>query len=102
MITRIIDVAHTIATHRTQHGPHRNLHAARRAITTGLDVDETAELLYRDALVVEWAAGNRPGLHTVISRIQQINAALDCSLETETEDLINELLHTRGKGEPTP
>ncbi|MFF3617246.1 LysM peptidoglycan-binding domain-containing protein [Streptomyces sp. NPDC002580] len=100
MITRIIDVAHTVATLRTPKGPQQNLGAARRAITTGLDVDEAAELLYRDLLVLESTAGNRIGLHTAISRIQQINAALDCSLETETEQLIDELLHSRRRQEP--
>ncbi|MFD5519645.1 hypothetical protein [Streptomyces sp. NPDC127066] len=69
-------------------------------IAVGLDVDETAELLYRDLMVLESAAGNRASLHTVIARVQQVNAALDCSLETETEQLINELLHGRSKEEP--
>lgn len=92
MITRIIDVAHTVATYRTPAGPHRDLSAARRAVATGLDVDDTAELLYRDWLRIEHAAGNRQGLHTAITRVQQVNRALDCSLETETEDLIRALL----------
>ncbi|MFD5572946.1 hypothetical protein [Streptomyces cadmiisoli] len=96
MITRIIDVAHTVATHRTPTGPHHNLNAARQAITTGLDVDPTAELLYRDWLRIEHAAGNRQGLHMAISRVQQVNQALDCSLETETTQLINELLNSSG------
>ncbi|MGW1070703.1 LysM peptidoglycan-binding domain-containing protein [Streptomyces aureus] len=102
MITRITDVAHTVATLRTAQGPHHNLSAARRAITTGLDVDDTAELLYRDAMLVEAAAGNRPGIHQVISRIQQVNAALDFSPEPETEHLIHELLHTTGKAKSAP
>ncbi|MFF2852999.1 bacterial transcriptional activator domain-containing protein [Streptomyces sp. NPDC058001] len=93
MITRIIDVAHTVATYRTPAGPHHDLAAARQAIATGLDVDDTAELLYRDRLRIEHAAGNRHGLHTAIARIQQINMMLDCSLEMETEQLINELLN---------
>ncbi|MFJ6636726.1 bacterial transcriptional activator domain-containing protein [Streptomyces sp. NPDC091376] len=41
MVTRIIDVAHTIATYRTPAGPHHDLSAARRAVATGLDVDDT-------------------------------------------------------------
>ncbi|MET7988732.1 hypothetical protein [Streptomyces sp. NPDC005281] len=94
MTTRIIDVAHTVATHRAQKGPHHDLGAARKAIITGLDVDETAELLYRNWLIVEWMAGNRPGLHTAITRIQQVTQALDCDLELETEQLIQELLTT--------
>jgi nucleoid-associated protein YgaU len=96
MITRIIDVAHTVATYRTPAGPHHDLNAARQAVATGLDVDDTAELLYRDWLRIESAAGNRQGLHTAITRVQQVNRALDCSLEMETEHLINELLNGSG------
>ncbi|MFE9812499.1 hypothetical protein [Streptomyces sp. NPDC005548] len=92
MITRIIDVAHTVATYRTPTGPHHDLTAARRAVACGLDVDHTAELLYRDWFRIEYAAGNRQGLHTAIARVQQVNRALDFSLEFETEQLINELL----------
>jgi nucleoid-associated protein YgaU len=96
MITRIIDVAHTVATHRTPSGPHHDLTAARQAIATGLDVDSSAELLYRDWMRVEHAAGNRSGLHTAITQVQQVNRSLDCDLEMETEQLINDLLHGTG------
>ncbi|MFH9016067.1 hypothetical protein ACH4C6_32400 [Streptomyces sp. NPDC017943] len=96
MITRIIDVAHTVATYRTPAGPHHDLSAARQAVATGLDVDDTAELLYRAWLRIEHAAGNRQGLHTAITRVQQVNRSLDCSLETETEALIHELLNGSG------
>ncbi|MFC8094620.1 hypothetical protein [Streptomyces sp. NPDC057301] len=93
MITRIIDVAHSVAAYRTPTGPHHDLNAARQAAATGLDVDNSAELLYRDWLRIEHAAGNRQGLHTAITRVQQVNRSLDCSLETETEALIHELLN---------
>ncbi|MGW5465422.1 LysM peptidoglycan-binding domain-containing protein [Streptomyces sp. NPDC003996] len=96
MTTRIIDVAHTVATHRTPPGPHHDLTAARQAVATGLEVDDTAELLYRDWLRIEHTAGNRQGLHTAITRLQQVNRDLDCSLETETTQLINELLGGSG------
>ncbi|MFC9076739.1 LysM peptidoglycan-binding domain-containing protein [Streptomyces sp. NPDC057062] len=99
MTTRIIDVAHTVATHRTAAGPHHDLSKARRAIATGLDVDDSAELLYRDWMRIEHTAHNRSGLHTAITRIQQVNRMLDVSLENETEQLINELL---GKQPHTP
>ncbi|MFD7283501.1 hypothetical protein ACFV80_42565 [Streptomyces sp. NPDC059862] len=92
MITRIIDVAHTVATHRTPAGPHHDLSAARQAVATGLDVDDTAELLYRDWMRLEAARGNRQGVHTAITRIQQVNRALDCPLDPETEQLIRDLL----------
>ncbi|MEU6371231.1 bacterial transcriptional activator domain-containing protein [Streptomyces sp. NPDC046931] len=93
MSTRIIDVAHTVATYRIPQGPHHNLNAARHAVATGLDADPTAELLYRDWMRLEAARGNRSGLHTAITRVQQINQTLDCSLETETTQLINKLLN---------
>ncbi|MFF3137592.1 LysM peptidoglycan-binding domain-containing protein [Streptomyces mirabilis] len=96
MITRIIDVTHTVATYRTPAGPHHDLSAARQAVATGLDVDDAAELLYRDWMRIEAAAGNRQGLHTAITRVQQVNRALDCSLEIETEQLINKLLNDSG------
>ncbi|NEC70964.1 LysM peptidoglycan-binding domain-containing protein [Streptomyces rochei] len=92
MTTRIVDVAHTVATYRTTPGPHHDLSAARRAVTTGLDADQASELLYRDWCRLEHAAGNRHGLHTAITRVQHINRELDCSLEPETEQLIKELL----------
>ncbi|WP_331765328.1 LysM peptidoglycan-binding domain-containing protein (plasmid) [Streptomyces sp. NBC_01384] len=96
MITRIIDVTHTVATYRTPAGRHHDLSAARQAVATGLDVDDAAELLYRDWMRIEAAAGNRQGLHTAITRVQQVNRALDCSLEIETEQLINDLLNGSG------
>ncbi|MFB8776325.1 bacterial transcriptional activator domain-containing protein [Streptomyces broussonetiae] len=92
MITRIIDVAHTVATYRIADGPHHNLHAARRAVATGLDVDDTAEVLYRDWMRLEAARGNRSGLHTAIARVQQVLRALDCPPEPATEQLIHDLL----------
>ncbi|MEU6324418.1 hypothetical protein [Streptomyces sp. NPDC047009] len=99
MTTRIIDIAHTVATYRTAAGPHHDLSKARHAIATGLDVDDSAELLYRDWMRIEHTAHNRSGLHTAITRIQQVNRMLDVSLEIETEQLINDLL---GKPPHTP
>ncbi|MFF3876745.1 hypothetical protein [Streptomyces sp. NPDC001978] len=96
MITRITDVAHTVATYRIPAGPHHDLSAARQAVATGLDVDDAAELLYRDWMRLEAARGNRSGLHTAITRVQQVNRDLDCSLEMETTQLINELLNGSG------
>ncbi|WP_306192059.1 LysM peptidoglycan-binding domain-containing protein [Streptomyces sp. MK5] len=96
MTTRIIDVAHTIATYRIPASPHHDLSAARQAVATGLDIDDSAELLYRDWMRLEAARGNRSGLHTAITRVQQVNRDLDCSLETETTQLINELLDGPG------
>ncbi|MFD5017140.1 hypothetical protein [Streptomyces chartreusis] len=96
MTTRIIDIAHTVATHRTPPGPHHDLTAARQAVATGLDADPSAELLYRAWMRIEHVAGNRTGLHTAITQAQQVNRTLDCDLEMETEQLINDLLHDTG------
>ncbi|MFI7103278.1 hypothetical protein ACIBK8_28480 [Streptomyces sp. NPDC050161] len=91
MISRIVDVAHTIATWRRT-GPRQDLDAARRAVATGLDADDTAELLYQDWMRVEHAAGNRPGVYLAIETLQTINRRLDVTMEPETEDVIQELL----------
>lgn len=96
MITRIVDVAHTVATYRIPAGPDHDLNAARRAVSTGLDADDSAELLYRDWMRLKAARGNRSGLHTAITRVQQVNRALDCSLKMETTQLIDELLSGSG------
>ncbi|MDT0392324.1 hypothetical protein [Streptomyces dubilierae] len=101
MTTRIVDVAHTIAVHRTASGPHHDLSRARRAIACALDVDDTAEVLYRDWLRLEAAAENRSGLHTVISRLQHLTHTLNAPLQPQTEQLITELLHTTRPHSPT-
>ncbi|MFE2823513.1 hypothetical protein [Streptomyces sp. NPDC059271] len=102
MITRITDVAHSVATHRTRPGPHQDLAAARAAIVKVLnDVDGTAELLCRDLMLLEWTAGNRPALLAAITRAQQVTQALDCDLELETEQLIGDLLK-RSASAPGP
>ncbi|MCX4554242.1 LysM peptidoglycan-binding domain-containing protein [Streptomyces sp. NBC_01500] len=93
MITRITDVAHTVATLRTAPGRDQDLGAARQAIATALEVDDTAELMYRDWLRAEDTAGNRPGVHTAIARLQQVNRSIDAGLEPETEQLISTLLN---------
>lgn len=92
MTTRIVDVAHTVATHRMTHGPHHDLSAARRAVARALDVDDSAEIIYRDWILIEQAAGNRQGVHTAITRIQHITRTLGCPLEPETQHLIDTAL----------
>ncbi|MFH8698856.1 hypothetical protein [Streptomyces chartreusis] len=101
MTTRIIDVAHTVAIHRTPPGPHHDLTAARQAVATGLDADPSAGLLYRAWMRIEHAAGNRSGLHAAITQVQQVNRSLDCDLEMETEQLIDDLLHATGSAPRT-
>lgn len=56
MISRIVDTAHTLAVRHTE-GDQPDLDAARRAALRGLEIDETAEVLYRDWMNIEWGAG---------------------------------------------
>lgn len=93
MAMRIVSIAHTIATYRLAPGPHHDLTLARQAISTGLEVDDASELLYRDWFQVEAAAGNRNGLNTAITRLNQINHSLGLPVEIETEHLIHQLLN---------
>lgn len=94
MISRICDVAHALAVwHNPQDGSVApDLDAARRAIAVGLEVEETCELLYRDWMRIEHAAGNRAGIHTAIAQLQQANRRHDLGLEPETEQTIQDLL----------
>ncbi|CAM5612618.1 LysM peptidoglycan-binding domain-containing protein [Streptomyces diastaticus] len=97
MISRIIDIAHCVAVLRTVPGQHQDLDAARHAIMIGLEVESTAELLYRDWMRTEHEAGNRHGLRTAITRAQQAARRLDCALEPETEELIASLTQDSAK-----
>ncbi|MFF1511915.1 LysM peptidoglycan-binding domain-containing protein [Streptomyces sp. NPDC058326] len=93
ILVRITDTAHTLATwHRT--GPHPDLDAARRAVRRGLDIDDSAELLYQDWMLIEDQAGNRTGVRTAYETILTINRRLDASTEPDT-DAIYERLTTR-------
>lgn len=91
MLSRIVDVAHTIAVWRRT-GPVRDLDAARRAVTAGLAVDETAEVLYRDWMSTEQARGSRDGVHRAIEALQGVNHRLDVGMEPETEEVIEQCL----------
>ncbi|MFB7512893.1 LysM peptidoglycan-binding domain-containing protein [Streptomyces sp. NPDC056144] len=84
MLVRIIDTSHTLADwHRRTARP--NLDAARRAIRLGLDVDDSAELLYQGWMRVEDQAGNREGVQRAYETLLTINRRLDVSTEPETE-----------------
>ncbi|GAA0418544.1 bacterial transcriptional activator domain-containing protein [Streptomyces luteireticuli] len=93
IIARITDTAHTIATwHRT--GPRQNLDAARRAIATSLDADDTAELLYQDWILTEDTAGNRAGVLHAIDTLQAVNRRLDVDMQPDTEAIISSIFGT--------
>jgi hypothetical protein len=65
------------------------LDAARHAALRGLDVDETAEVLYRDWMTIEWAAENTAGIRKAVARVQQVARSYDMSLDTITEQTID-------------
>ena len=91
MLTRITDVAHTLATwHRTAARP--NLEAARGAVTRGLDIDDSAELLYQDWMLIEDQAGNRSGVTAAYDTLLGINRRLDVGMEPETERVYDSIM----------
>ncbi|MFE2427873.1 hypothetical protein ACFXJ5_14160 [Streptomyces sp. NPDC059373] len=81
MLSRIIDIAHTLAAWHTD-GDSPDLDAARHAALRGLDIDVTAEVLYRDLTTIEWAAENTAGVHKAVAPVQQIARTYDISLDT--------------------
>ncbi|MFD4371073.1 LysM peptidoglycan-binding domain-containing protein [Streptomyces sp. NPDC058486] len=92
MLVRIIDTAHTLATwHRT--GPRPDLTAARRAVRQGLDIDDSAELLYQGWMLIEHQAGNREGVRTVYETLLTLNRRLDVSTEPETEAVYERIMN---------
>jgi hypothetical protein len=61
---------------------------ARTAIGTGLDVEPTAEILYRDWITLEHRRGNRAALARVINELQKSLRPLKVDMRPEAEKLI--------------
>ncbi|MFF3864038.1 LysM peptidoglycan-binding domain-containing protein [Streptomyces sp. NPDC002209] len=97
MLSRITDTAHTLARWHTD-GTTPDLDAARHTIQQALDVEETSEVLYRDLLHIEWAAGNQAAIRKTIARLQQMARTYDITLDSLTEDTISLVL----SGRPSP
>ncbi|MFE9968233.1 LysM peptidoglycan-binding domain-containing protein [Streptomyces sp. NPDC005525] len=97
MLSRIVDAAHTLASWHA-HSDTPDMDAARHAVLRGLDIEETAEVLYRDWMHIEWAVGNTTGVRKAIARVQQVARTYDISLEPATEQLITLVL----SGSPSP
>ncbi|GAA1264537.1 LysM peptidoglycan-binding domain-containing protein [Streptomyces aureus] len=93
MQARIVDIAHSVASYRTQDGRHQDFPSARQACTTGLNADGHSETLYRALMRAEAAAGNRTGLRSVIARWQDANRHLTRDqIDKKTQTLVDELL----------
>ncbi|MFE5488966.1 LysM peptidoglycan-binding domain-containing protein [Streptomyces virginiae] len=97
MLSRITDTAHTLARWHTD-GDTPDLDAARRTVLHALDIEETSEVLYRDLLHIEWAAGNPAAVRRTVARLQQMARIYDITLDSLTEDTINLVL----SGRPSP
>ncbi|MEU9304911.1 LysM peptidoglycan-binding domain-containing protein [Streptomyces sp. NPDC048269] len=91
MLSRITDTAHTLARWHAD-GPLPDLDAARRTVHKGLDIEETSEVLYRDLLTIERAAGNDAAIRRTIARIQHMARTYDLTLEDTTQDTITHAL----------
>ena len=88
MVSRIVDVAHTTAVQRISTG---DWDAARWAIGTGVAVESTAELLYRDWITLEHRRGNPAEMGRVISALQKALRPLNVDMEPATEKLITDI-----------
>ncbi|MFE9933672.1 LysM peptidoglycan-binding domain-containing protein [Streptomyces sp. NPDC005533] len=94
MLSRITDTAHTLARWHTD-GDTPDLDAARQTVLQALDIEETSEVLYRDLLHIEWAAGNPAVVRRTVARLQQMARTYDITLDNLTEDTINLVLSDR-------
>ncbi|WP_146228470.1 hypothetical protein [Streptomyces sp. CG 926] len=99
MLSRITDTAHTLARRHTD-GDTSDLDAARRTVLQALDIEETCEVLYRDLLHIEWAAGNPAVVRRTVARLQQMARTYDITLHTLTETTINLVLSDQPTGSP--
>ncbi|MFE6164074.1 hypothetical protein ACFQ7F_34745 [Streptomyces sp. NPDC056486] len=94
ILVRVTDVAHTLATwHST--APRPDLDAARRAVRIGLDIDDSAELLYQDWMLIEDKAANHRGVRTAYETLRGVNQRLDVGMEPETEQVYDEIMSSR-------
>lgn len=97
MLSRITDTAHTLARWHTD-GDAPDLDAARRTVLHALDIEETSEVLYRDLLHIERAAGNPAAVRRTVARLQQMARTYDITLDSLTEETIDLVLSE----EPVP
>lgn len=88
MISRIVDVAHTTAVRHVTAG---NWDLARTAISKGLDVEPTAEVLYRDWITLENRRGDRAALGRVIIDLNRALRTLDVEMDHATQKLITDI-----------
>jgi LysM domain len=88
MVAGVVDVAHEVV-RRALLIP--DAATGRRAATLARLVDPTNELVWRDALRVEYVAGNRESRRRLVELVYAMADELETDLEPATEELIDEL-----------
>jgi nucleoid-associated protein YgaU len=94
MISAVVDAAHELARRALLDA---DATLARSAAAVGLQADPGAELLWRDALMAEWLAGDLAGLTCTADRLSALADELGDDLEPDTVELLDELLNHRPK-----
>lgn len=100
ILSRIVDIAHTLAVWHTEADP-PDYDAARHAALRGLDIDDTAEVLHRDVIHIEAITGNQAGVHRAITRLHHMARTYDITPEPLTEHTINHALNPQPQGHHT-
>jgi nucleoid-associated protein YgaU len=88
MIAGVVDVAHEVVRRALLV---QDTASARRAATVARVIDPTNELVWRDALRVEYVAGNRESHRRLVEQLYAMADDLETDLEPETEQLISEI-----------
>jgi nucleoid-associated protein YgaU len=94
MVAGIVDVVHEVV-RRALLIP--DVGAARKALRVGRLVDPTNELLWRDALRIEYVGGTHESRKRLVEQLYAFADDLETDLEPETEELIGELERTSGR-----
>ncbi|WP_336921822.1 LysM peptidoglycan-binding domain-containing protein [Aquipuribacter sp. SD81] len=93
VLAGVVDVAHEAARRSLQAG---DADLARRAARAGMRVDPAAEVLWRDLLLAEQAAGRPAVVAQLVERLRSYADDLGVDLAPETERLLDEV--TAGAG----
>lgn len=93
----VVDVAHDAAQRALRAGDHTG---ARFAVRHGRRIDAYAEILWRDQLRVETAAGRDDQVRTLATRFRAMADDLGESLHPDTEALIDQLTSTHAPAGP--
>lgn len=61
-------------------------------ITRGLDIDDSAEILYQDWMLVEDQASNHAGVNAAYEALRAVNQRLETGMEGETEKVFDTIM----------